>query len=151
MFDSYEEWLSLAMLRGPLDKLTLYLDPENLTWDQNKSAYKVQGRKLKHSGEQTFTINKGLSSNSYHTLDQFPQELIELLYSRKQDELPEDIKSASIWLPQKGILRPCGRNNFNVNTNYNNRASRGIAHKVRNPSIWKHIKIYTKRFARMKT
>ena len=64
-----------------------------------------------------------------------PNELIQFLYSRSFDQLPNIMKpggnrKAQIWLPQEGIIRPCGHgdsfDDFDVSAYYGIRASRGV-------------------------
>ena len=130
MLSSYGEWLSLALERTKPSELTFYLDPENLIWDGLK--YIVQGQ-LRHSAKQSFPISRDIPSQEYVDLNKFPDELVEFLYSRKFNNLPKIMQSgdkrAQLWLPQKGIVRPCfhgGFVDFGVDSYFNNWASRGV-------------------------
>ncbi len=53
MLKGFGEWLSMAMLREG-NMLHCYLDPENLV--RNGNQYIAQGGKLKHAGEEVYSI-----------------------------------------------------------------------------------------------
>mgnify|MGYP001573671418 CR=1 FL=1 len=134
MFSSlHGEWLSLAMLRKDKETLICYLDPENLVLDNNKTNYIIQGSSLKHSGEKTFNI-KVIESQNCADLNKLPKDLVEFLYSRKYEDLPQVMKKgnirAQLLLPQEGIIRPVGREgryyNFDISVDSNDRAGRGV-------------------------
>ena len=140
MLKSYREWFSLAAKRTSKTDLEFYLDPENLVW--NGSKYTIQGSNIQCLSEtKTFTINKGIPSQTYVDLNQFPNDIIEFLYSRKFNELPDIMKpggdrKAQILLPQEGIIRPCGHgdsfDDFDVSAYYGSRASRGVRELAKN-------------------
>ena len=131
MLSSYGEWLSLVMLRNK-DELTCYLDPENkgkplLTLLSNQDE-------IKYSQEKKFKIDKRIKSQDWVDLNKFPESLVEFLYSRKYEDLPQVMKEgdrrSQLWFPKEGIIRPCGRGygcySFFVDASYNYRASRGV-------------------------
>ena len=107
MLSSYGEWLSLAVITNK-DRLTTYDDPSNLLFKDGE--YLVRGKKLKHTGERTFTIPKGFEAGGFIPLEELPKDLATFLYSRPANRLPVEIRSnAGIYMPGEGILRPCGR------------------------------------------
>ena len=132
MLFSYGEWLSLAGKRKSGTKLHLYNDP-----DGTLNNYEFIPQNFKYLEEKIFTIDKDIQSGTYVDLDRFPNDLVTFLYSRPFDKLPDVIKSgnrrAQLWLPKQGIIRPFGRGddfcNFNLNANYDDRASRGVSER----------------------
>jgi hypothetical protein len=134
MRSSYGEWLSLAMGRTSDSELVLYLDPKNLVWNSQKSPqYKIQGPALEHSQELKFKIPSDIKSGELIDLNRFPQDLVEALYSRPFNELPQVMQKGAersqLWLPQKGIILPCSRSSFgsfDVDSDVSSRASRGV-------------------------
>ncbi|MEK6853402.1 MAG: hypothetical protein AABX64_01845 [Nanoarchaeota archaeon] len=129
MLNSYGEWLSAAMERNK-DKLTIYTDPEGLVW--NGSTYVMEN--FTFESKRDFSI-AGIPSTKLVDLNQFGNDLVEFLYTRKFAQLPqamcEDGKRAQLYLPADGQILPAGRGSFGSrfyvgSYNYNNRASRGV-------------------------
>ena len=127
MLSSYGEWFSLALIQNN-GRLTTYDDPFNLVFKNDE--YLVRGHKLIHSRERTFKIPREFRDGGYIELKKLPKGLVTLLYSRPANRLPVEIRNNSgLYLPQEGILRPCGRGydfgDFDVG-GYYDRASRGV-------------------------
>ena len=132
LVSSYGEWFSLGMERKK-NKLILYEDIEGLVWDGSK--YVVQ-TKLEFSDRKEFDI-KGIASETLVDLNKFKSELVEYLYGRQFDALPDEMKTggnkAQLWLPSEAMgVRPVGRGDFNdgyyvVYAGFgDDRASRGV-------------------------
>ena len=132
LVSSYGEWFSLGMERKK-NKLILYEDIEGLVWDGSK--YVVQ-TKLEFSDRKEFDI-KGIASETLVDLNKFEPELVEYLYGRQFDALPDAMKvgdkRAQLWLPSEAMgVRPVGRGDFNdgyyvVYAGFgDDRASRGV-------------------------
>lgn len=128
MLNSYGEWLSAAIERNG-DKLTVYTDPEGLVW--NGSLYVKQN--FKSSSRKDFSVS-GIPSKEYVDLNKFGNDLVEFLYTRPFDQLPQTMreggKRAQVYLPPDGQIWPVGRGDFvrfNVGScSCNGRASRGV-------------------------
>ena len=129
IFDSYGEWLSIAMLRlGP--KLTCYLDPESIVWNPSKHIYEVNGD-LIFSQKKEFDIGN-IRSSEFVDLNKLPSDLTEFLYTLRFDQLPEIIRSGArrgaLWLPSEGVTMPCslGGWTFCILSHRDYGASRGV-------------------------
>ncbi len=128
LLNNYSEWLSAAMERNG-DTLIVYTDPEGLIWDG--STYVRQN--FKFGSKQDFSI-AGIPSTKLVDLNQFGNDLVEFLYTRKFAQLPqamrEDGSRAHLYLPTDEQILPAGRGNFDgrfvVSTYFNVRASRGV-------------------------
>ncbi len=129
MRNGYSEWLSMAMMReGNL--LHCYLDPENLVYDHNKWSYVVQGGKLKHAGEEVYSIGSLREWVSIKDVNEINPALVEKLWSRHYAILPEEIRQkAWIWLTSNEGLCPILRGSYSwyiSPVNILSGASRGI-------------------------
>ena len=128
LVSSYGEWFSVGMERKK-NKLILYEDIEGLVWDGNNYVQ----QNFAYSGQpKTFDI-KGIASETYVDLNKFKPELVEYLYGRQFDALPNDMKTggrkAQLWLPSENMgVRPVGRGYYwySVIANFSYRASRGV-------------------------
>ena len=128
MLNSYSEWFSTAMERNK-DKLTIYTDPEGLVW--NGSTYVMEN--FTFESKRDFSI-AGIPSTKLVDLNQFGNDLVEFLYTRKFAQLPqamrEDGKRAQLYLPADRQILPAGRGSFSgrfdVSYYYVDRASRGV-------------------------
>ncbi len=122
------EWLSMVVT-CKRKMLHCYLDPENLIWDGNK--YVVQGGKLKHAGEEVYSIGSLCGWVPIKNVNGINPLLIEKLWSRPYAILPEEIRQdALIWLPPENVLVPVGsshRGQYDVYAYFNYRASRGVS------------------------
>ncbi len=129
MFSSWGEWLSMAMLReGNL--LHCYLDPENLLWDEKAWKYVVQGRKLKHAGEEIYSVGSLRWWVPIKDVNEMNPALVEKLWSRHYAVLPKEIKhKAYLFIPPANVLWPVGLgsciNKYNITT-YSYGGSRGV-------------------------
>src|SRR3989344_1128866 len=129
LVSSYGEWFSVGMERKK-NKLILYEDIEGLVWDGSK--YVVQ-TKLEFSDRKEFDI-KGIASETLVDLNKFEPELVEYLYGRQFDALPDEMKTggnkAQLWLPSKAMgVRPVGLgvDGYDVFAGfYDDWASRGV-------------------------
>ena len=126
--NSYGEWLSMAMLReGNL--LHCYFDPENLVWDGNK--YTAQGEKLKHAGEEVYSIGSMNRWVSIKDVNEINPALVEKLWSRHYAILPEEVRQkAWLLIPSENSLLPVSRGNYInryvIDFNSNFKVSRGV-------------------------
>ncbi len=123
----YSEWLSMAILReGNL--LHCYLDPENLVWNGHK--YVVPGGKLKHAGEEVYSIGSTNECVPIKDVNEINPALAEKLWSRHYAILPEEVRQhAWLWIPLENILWPVSRGFFDsyfIGTYCYLRASRGV-------------------------
>ena len=148
LLSSYGEWLS-AYFQVSADgkELTVFLDPENLQW--NGDVYVVDGNNgiVKGSSSRKFSLEKvvgknllgraktkNISLNNRVPLSQVNEinpELVEFLYTRTHDRLPDKIKHKGyLRLPEAGKGWPVGRgfdsNDYYLDAYYNGRASRGV-------------------------
>ncbi len=134
MMNSYGEWLSMAMLRkGNL--LHCYLDPENLVRERTKYKYVTQGGKLKHAGEEVYSIGSVCEWVSITKVDEINPTFVEKLWSRPYAILPEEIRQhALLLLPLENVLSPVSHCyygcEYNIHTHFNSRASRGVQRNV---------------------
>ncbi len=125
---NYGEWLSMAMMReGNL--LHCYLDPENLVWDGK--MYFVQGGKLKHAGEEVYSIGSLHGYIPIKDVNEINPALVEKLWSRHYAILPEEVRqNAWVGLLPENVLWPVSRGIndgwYNMNIYFNLRASRGV-------------------------
>ncbi len=132
MFSSCGEWLSMAMMReGNL--LHCYLDPENLIWNGNK--YVVRGGKLKHAGEEVYSIGSFYWWVPIKNVNDANPALVEKLWSRPYAILPEEIKQYGLlYLPSENVLWPVGHSNYggwyDIGAYFNYEASRGVRKNV---------------------
>ncbi len=127
MVNSYGEWLSMAMMRKG-NMLHCYLDPENLIWDGNK--YVVQGEKLKHAGEEVYSIGSLNGLIFIKEVNERNPALVEKLWSRHYAILPKEIRQKTLlWLPRENGLWPVGCDSYydwyDINT-YFNYGARGV-------------------------
>ena len=108
--DSYGEWLGEYERKG--DRLIVYLDGSaNLEFDI-----------------------KGIPSDRFVNLGDFPEDFVQKIYSRRFEHLPEIMKAgnkrAQVYLPSDGTICPVGRgsyiNRFNFDSYYSNSASRWV-------------------------
>ncbi len=124
---SYSEWLSMAMMRKG-NMLHCYLDPENLV--RNGNQYIAQGGKLKHAGEEVYSIGSVRERWVYiKEVNKMNPALVEKLWSRPYAILSEDIRQDGwMWFPSENILCPVGRGIFGygVDTLYCHGTSRGV-------------------------
>ncbi len=126
------EWLSMAMLReGNL--LHCYLDPENFRGDEKSWKYVVNGGKLKHAGEEVYSIGSLRGWVSIKEINEINPALVEKLWSRHYAILPEEIRqNALLWIPPENVLWPVSRfgyfnSRYVIYTNcFSNLASRGV-------------------------
>ncbi len=131
MFSNRGEWLSMTMLReGNL--LHCYLDPENLVWNGHK--YVVPGGKLKHAGEEVYSIGSTNECVPIKDVNEINPALVEKLWSRPYAILPEKIRqNAWLLLPPENTLWPVGRGDYNneydIDSSYYGLASRGVCHR----------------------
>ncbi len=131
MRNNYGEWLSTAMMReGNL--LHCYLYPENLVYDHNKLSYVVQGGKLKHAGEEVYSIGSMEGCVWIKDVNKMNPALVEKLWSRHYAILPEEIRqNAGLLLPSENVLRPMGlgfyKDGYDVCVNFLYGASHGVA------------------------
>ncbi len=131
------EWLSMVMLReGNL--LHCYLDPENLVWNGHK--YVAQGGKLKHAGEEVYSIGSSIGSLRVWVpikeVNEMNPALVEKLWSRHYAILPEEIRqNGRLWFPSENVLWPVGRLGYFdgkyiigtvIGTYWDSSASRGV-------------------------
>ena len=130
MLNGYEEWLSMALLReGNL--LYCYLDPENLRWDEKEWKYVVQGGKLKHAGEEVYSIGSMRGGVPIKDMNEINPLLVEKLWSRHYAILPEEIRQKTwLYLPPENVLWPVDHSNYDgryhIGTHFYSRASRGV-------------------------
>ncbi len=135
MLYCYSEWMSMAvLLEGNL--LYCYLDPENLVWEKTKYKYVAQGGKLKHAGEEVYSIGSiGLMNKrvSIKDVNEINPALVEKLWSRRYALLPDEVRqSGRLWLPPENVLWPVSRfgyfnSRYVIYTNcFSNLASRGV-------------------------
>ncbi len=132
MIECSGEWLSVAFkIDG--DDLLVYLDPENLVWFCEKGIYVADGytEVLHHSGEFKFNISGIQDLDQGTDLKEFPTEFVELMYGRKFDDLPRQMREgenkARVYLPLYTNLRPVSLcNRYSMNSNYYKRESRGV-------------------------
>ncbi len=112
MFSDFGEWLSMAMLReGNL--LHCYLDPENLVWDEREIEYIVKGGKLKHAGEEIYSVGSLHWFIPIKDVNERNPALVEKLWSRHYAILPEDIRqNAWLWLPRENVLWPVSSSDY---------------------------------------
>ncbi len=126
--NSYGEWLSMAMMReGNL--LRCYLDPENLVWGKNERKYVVRGRKLKHAGEEVYSIGSLYWWVPIKDVNDANPTLVEKLWSRHYALLPEEIRQYGwLLLPPENVLWPVGHSNYDgwYGITYLCKASRGV-------------------------
>ncbi len=125
--DNNGEWLSMAVLReGNL--LHCYLDPENLRWNGND--YVVQGGKLKHAGEEVYSVSSLCEWVPIKETNEINPALVEKLWSRHYAILPEEVRqNAWLYLPPENVLWPVSRgfaNQYIISAYYNFKASRGV-------------------------
>ena len=124
------EWFSMAFERKK-NKLICYRDPENIRWDNNTGNYVVNPILL-FSDKKEFNI-RNIPSGKWVDLKIFSNSFVEYFYTRKFEDLPEQIKNeAQIILPPEGFLCPIGTGfkKTSMSCDYSNRASRGI-HTIR--------------------
>ena len=114
MLGSYGEWLSLAMFRKDKETLICYLDPE--TKDKSHFGTVSNPNEISYSQERQSKIDKDIKSEQSIDLNKFPSELVEFLYSRKYEDLPQVMKEgdrrAQLYLPREGEITPCRRNYY---------------------------------------
>ena len=128
MLNSHSEWFSTALERNK-DKLTIYTDPEGLVWNGSTSTYVMEN--FTFESKRDFSI-AGISSAKLVDLNQFGNDLVEFLYTRKFAQLPqamrEDGSRAQLYLPADRRILPAGRGVFNYGSNVNVYywASRGV-------------------------
>ena len=116
------EWLSLAMVRRD-DKLECYLDPElyfeniPLFFGIKKiPVYRFAGVKGVKKPDKTFYIGN-IPSKKLIDVEEFPDDLVEFLYSRKFKDFPEVMqkgnifpyRKAKICMPPNNKLYPVSR------------------------------------------
>ncbi len=131
MMNDYGEWLSMAMLRkGNL--LHCYLDPENLIWNQHRFGYDVQEGKLKHAGEEVYSIGSVNGLVSVEDVNEINHALVEKLWSRHYVILPKEVRqNARLWFLPEKFLWPVScfgyfRSLYFIGTNDKFWASRGV-------------------------
>ncbi len=129
---NYGEWLSIAVLqKGNL--LHCYLDPENLKWDEKAWKYVTHEGKLKHAGEEVYSIGSLCGCVSIKDVNEINPALVEKLWSRHYAILSEEVKqNAWIWLPSENVLWPVSRGDYNkffILPYINHWASRGVRQK----------------------
>jgi hypothetical protein len=132
MLTNYGEWLSMAIERKE-DILRLYLDPENLVWQNG--FYGVQGQ-LRYAEKREFNI-EGVPSQGWVDIDRLPADCVQYVYTRPFHALPKKMRESSnraqAWLPLKGIW-PMGRGSrFGIDYYGSNRASRGVRSAKKSP------------------
>ncbi len=122
MLESYGEWTSMA-IKVEGEVIRTYQDPEELFWNGNDYGVTT----LRSSEEKGFlrtatvpqkrvltkTRRVALKPDSYHALPvlhQVAPALVEYLWSKPYDQLPQEIqKNGGLYLPPEGIIRPVGR------------------------------------------
>lgn len=110
MLNGEGEWLSLTMKRRG-NKLSCYVDPKNLVWDEKKKEYFTCGN-LEYNYKEEFDI-RGVPPRQWICLKQFPDEFIKFMYGRRFEDLPKEMqegdKKAQIYPPYfNDILYPVG-------------------------------------------
>ena len=114
MLESYGEWLSLAVQRKG-DTLIASVDPENLHRNTKKSRYELNGKTVHCTDQKEFTI-KNQPSQQWINLQALDQDLIQFLYGRTFDQLPQPLREgperAQLYLPPEGVVRPVARGNL---------------------------------------
>ncbi len=129
MLASYGEWLSMAMiLKGNM--LHCYLDPKNIEFQG--CEYGVKGGKLKHAGEEVYSIGPFRGWISIKEVNEINPALVEKLWSRPYAILPEEIRQhAWLFLPPENVLCPIGffgyfNSGYIINTHCDLGNSRGV-------------------------
>lgn len=129
ILNSYGEWLSTAVERNG-NRFTIYTDPEGLVW--NGLLYVKQN--FRFESKRDFSA-AGVASATWVDLNKFGSDLVEFLYTRKFEQLPQVMREgdrrAQVYLPPDGQIWPAGLssfyNRFNIDCrNYDSRASRGV-------------------------
>ncbi len=129
MLNGYGEWLSMAIMQEE-NMLHCYLDPENLVW--NGYQYVVQGGKLKHAGEEVYSIGSLLDWSTPKGVNEINPFLVQKLWSRPYAILPEEIRQNTwLYLPPENVLMPVSRGNrygcgYGIDACFFFRASLGI-------------------------
>lgn len=139
---SYGEWLSAYFQVSPDGKeLTVFLDPENL--ELKGSVYVVDGNNglVKGSSMHKFSLEKVVGAETKNIclrnwvplsqVNKVSSELVEFLYTRPYDRLPDRIKNnGGLRLPKAGKGWPVGRGigdiNYSLDASYSDGASRGV-------------------------
>lgn len=99
---NYGEFLSMAVERKG-NTLVLYLDPENLVYQDG--VYAVQGQ-LHYAEMREFDI-QGIPSSQYVDMSRLPTDCVEYIYTRPFSALPEKMREgtykAQVFLSSTGI------------------------------------------------
>ncbi|MDO8556136.1 MAG: hypothetical protein Q7R96_03110 [Nanoarchaeota archaeon] len=106
------EWLSLAMKREGTC-LLCYVDPDIFTQTPVHRKSKLYEPRSTLVPSRVFSV-KGLPSNRLLDLEALPEDLVVFLYGRNCRDLPGDIQSAQVSLPERGIVVPYGRGDYNA-------------------------------------
>lgn len=124
------EWFNLAVERQG-EKLTCYVDPENIRWDGYEEKYVVDGV-LRYNYKEDLKIRR-VSSQMWTSMQYFDEDFVEFFYNRKFKDVPQKLQeNAMIYLPPDYELWPIGRGNgwgFNICGYVSDRVSRGIRAK----------------------
>jgi len=119
------EWLSAAHERKG-DLLHVYIDPENLIW-QNQYVFDGEPVYNKEESPEPFDIT-GFPSLQGVPIQKMPEDYIQFMYGRKAEDLPEQMHPGYTLLPRDVVLpvgRGCDLDNFiRFRTLYG--ASRGV-------------------------
>jgi len=119
------EWFSAAF-RKKGDTLEISWDPENIAWNEAQSKYITNGDLRVDA---SFNIGEKVAKGSYR-ITEFPPELVHTLYGAEVGELLK--YNARICLPPEGVWWPIGcgyglgASRFDILSDYDGRASRGI-------------------------
>jgi len=132
MHSSYGEWLNLAIERKG-DLLVAYFDLVGLQWNSSANKYDVQGR-LQYAQKKEYDV-AGKAADSWISLEQFPSNFIEDMYSRPFAVLPEQMKTALVLMPLEGSIWPVCRGyyGFVIGNRVDDGASRGVHSAKKSP------------------
>lgn len=136
----YGEWFSMAFKRRK-DKLIVYLDPENLKWNEKRFTYIIDGKSLICSDQRIFNI-KGKKSGEWIDLKEFGDDFFKFMYGKSFGDLPKRMRigigKAQVYLPGEEKIFPVSFSDnytvrlgekFCIGVGYGDRASRWVRPK----------------------